>query len=317
MKQIAWSLGVLCLLTSPSVYAQAKASVPIEQVPNQLETTSSILSLVAANELLQAGQTALQAQDFATAVEKTSQAVTMFNQLSTFHEALAKAMNGIDNRVYEEEKQQALAAAIKRDIASYQLAVIHRSEGKPDLAVPLLVRVIASQGVYRDLGKQAYQQLYDQGFVKSLIGQNPADATLPVTEAPPEGSMSLGTAEKLIQEGRDAAQQSNFALAIEKTTQAITLLNQLTTFHESLSKALSGIDSRVTEEEKQLALAAAIKRDEAGFQLALVHRAEGKPELSVPLLVRIVSSQGVDRKLGLQAYQQLFELRFVKTLYTR
>ncbi len=135
--------------------------------PRQLESENSILSPAGANKFLREAQDAAQSSNFTLAIEKATQAVTMLNQLSTFHESLAKSLNGIDNRIADEEKQQALVAAIKRDEATYQLAVIHRAQGKPELAVPLLVRIVASQGVDRALGKQAFQQLYEMGFTKT------------------------------------------------------------------------------------------------------------------------------------------------------
>jgi hypothetical protein len=58
-------------------------------------------------------------------------------------------------------------------------------------------------------------------------------------------------------------------------------------------------------------------RDDATYQLALVHRAQNQPELAVPLLVQIVNSQNPTRDLGKKAYQQLFELGFVDAPYPR
>jgi len=166
MKRLLWGLWVMGTCLVPAVKAQAQASVPPAQ-PRQLESQQSILSLPAASQLLDEGQQAAQANNFTLAIDKTTQAVTMLNQLSTFHESLSKALNGIDNRIANEEKQQALSAAIKRDEASYQLAVVHRAQGKPELAVPLLVRIVASQGIDRPLGQKAFQQLYELGFVKT------------------------------------------------------------------------------------------------------------------------------------------------------
>ena len=52
-------------------------------------------------------------------------------------------------------------------------------------------------------------------------------------------------------------------------------------------------------------------RDEATYQLALVHRAQEQTELSVPLLVQVVNSQNPTSELGKKAYQQLYEIGFV------
>lgn len=140
---------------------------PDGQKYRQLEQQNSVLSLSGADQLLKAAQAAAQESRFAEAVSKNQEAVTMLNQMSTFHSQLSKSFAGIDNKIADEEKQMALQAAIKRDEGTYQLALIHRAQGKPELAVPLLVRITLSQNPTRDLGQRAYQQLFEIGFVKT------------------------------------------------------------------------------------------------------------------------------------------------------
>jgi hypothetical protein len=57
-----------------------------------------------------------------------------------------------------------LDAAQMRDEATYQLALAHRAQNQPELAVPLLTQVIRSQNPTRDLGKKSYNQLVELGF---------------------------------------------------------------------------------------------------------------------------------------------------------
>ncbi|MBC8121937.1 MAG: hypothetical protein H7Y22_08895 [Gemmatimonadaceae bacterium] len=130
-------------------------------------------------------------------------------------------------------------------------------------------------------------------------------------------TLSPAAADQMIKDAQVAAQSSKFDEAIAKTQKAWTMLNQMSTLHQQLSKAFAGIDNRIADEEKQLALQAAIKRDEVRYQQAVIHRAQGKPELAVPLLVQLVQSQNPTRDLGLKAYRQLFEIGFVKTQYPR
>jgi hypothetical protein len=40
-------------------------------------------------------------------------------------------------------------------------------QDEPEKAVPLLMEVLRSQQPTRDLGQQAYQQLYEMGFVEA------------------------------------------------------------------------------------------------------------------------------------------------------
>jgi hypothetical protein len=131
------------------------------------------------------------------------------------------------------------------------------------------------------------------------------------------GFLSTSGGQRLIQEGTSAAASQNYDLAVQKLQQARQLFNQLAGFHQQLAASFSGIDTRVADEQRQKAIEVAQLRDEATLQLAVVHRAQNKPELAVPLLIQIISSQNPTRELGQRAYQQLFELGFVQSQYPR
>jgi hypothetical protein len=150
-----------------STVSEVVKPIPDPQKFRQLEQQGSALSISGAEQTLKEAQAAARDGKFEEAVRKNQDVVTTLNQMSTFHSLLSKAFAGIDNRIADEEKQLALQAAIKRDEATYQLALTHRAQGKPELAVPLLVRITTSQNPTRDLGQKAYQQLYEIGFVKS------------------------------------------------------------------------------------------------------------------------------------------------------
>jgi hypothetical protein len=74
---------------------------------------------------------------------------------------------GIDTRQNRNNRDKAIEAAQKRDEATYQLALIHRTQNEPEKAIPLFMEVLRSQQPTRDLGGQAYQQLFEMGFVES------------------------------------------------------------------------------------------------------------------------------------------------------
>ncbi|BAC91378.1 hypothetical protein [Gloeobacter violaceus] len=184
LSQVGTCLAVLALLTAAGAGAQQAG--PLKQNPTtttaseptapiipdaskyrQLEQESSVLSVAGTDQMLKAAQQMAKDGKFVDAVARNQEAITMLNQMSTLHSQLSKAFAGIDNRIADQEKQVALQAAIRRDEATYQLALIHRAQGKPELAVPLLVRITTSQNPTRDLGQKAYQQLFEIGFVKS------------------------------------------------------------------------------------------------------------------------------------------------------
>jgi hypothetical protein len=134
---------------------------------------------------------------------------------------------------------------------------------------------------------------------------------------PNNSFLSMAGGERLMQEAEQAISGQNYSLAAEKLQEARKVYNQLSNFYQDLNSSFSGIDIRVSDSQRQKALATAQKRDEATYQLALVHRALNQPELAVPLLVQIIKSQNPTRELGKKAYQQLFELGFVDTAYPR
>jgi hypothetical protein len=129
--------------------------------------------------------------------------------------------------------------------------------------------------------------------------------------------LSIEGGERLMKEAEAAVSAQNYTLAAKKLQEARQVYNQLSNFYQELNSSFSGIDLRVSDSQRQKALLTAQKRDEATYQLALVHRALNQPELAVPLLIQIVKSQNPTRDLGKKAYQQLFELGFVDTPYPR
>jgi hypothetical protein len=89
----------------------------------------------------------------------------VFNQISNLYQQLSASFSGIDNRTADILRSGAVDAAEQRDEATYQLALVHRAQNQPELSVPLLVQVIRSQNPTTDLGKKAYAQLLELGFV--------------------------------------------------------------------------------------------------------------------------------------------------------
>jgi hypothetical protein len=130
-----------------------------------LPPNSSLLSLSSGQRLMTEASSAVSSQNYPLAAKKLQEARQVFNQMSNFYQQLASSFSGIDNRVADSQRKKALDTAQMRDDATYQLALVHRAQNQPELAVPLLVQIISSQNPTRDLGKKAYQQLFELGFV--------------------------------------------------------------------------------------------------------------------------------------------------------
>ncbi len=142
---------------------------PVAQTPNgdlrPLTQSSSLLSIEGGRRLMEEANRAVSAQDYNKAEEKLQSARQVFNQVSNFYGDLAAAFSGIESRVATSQREKAVESAQMRDDATFQLALVHRAKNQPDLAVPLLVQIIRSQNPTQDLGKRAYQQLFELGFV--------------------------------------------------------------------------------------------------------------------------------------------------------
>jgi hypothetical protein len=210
------------------------------------------------------------------------------------------------------------------------MVIYPKSKTVPDRTIFLSNFMVVPQLFYTSLGSLAAAALLCvSGYVSGAQAQTIPlpDSDLQLSQAPSNQELrplaqgnnllSIAGAQGLMEEAKKAVSDQNFPLAIQRLQQAREVLNQLSGFYQELSASFSGIDPRISDAQRQQAIATAQMRDEATFQLAIVHRADNKPELSVPLLVQIVRSQNPTRDLGKKAYQQLFELGFVDSPFPR
>ncbi|MGK7943724.1 MAG: hypothetical protein AB4058_04575 [Microcystaceae cyanobacterium] len=139
-----------------------------------LTQEDSLLSLQGGQKLMDEANEAVGTEDYELASEKLQQARQVFNQLSNFYLQLANSFSGIDPEIAEAQRNSALETGQLRDQATYKLALVHRAQDKPELAVPLLIQVIRSQNPTSELGKKSYQQLYELGFVDEPYSRSSA-----------------------------------------------------------------------------------------------------------------------------------------------
>lgn len=171
MAILSWLPSVSAQTSVPTLPATPNSQRQLAPTnPNVLRPvpqTNSLLSVAGGKRLMSDASNAVSSQNYSVATQKLQQAREVFNQMSNFYQQLASSFSGIDNRVADSQRQKALETAQMRDDATYQLALVHRTQNQPELAVPLLVQIISSQNPTRDLGKKAYQQLFELGFVDS------------------------------------------------------------------------------------------------------------------------------------------------------
>lgn len=152
-------------------------------------------------------------------------------------------------------------------------------------------------------------------FPVSTLAQIPSESSIEESSESlrPESLLSLQGGERLMTEATEAIDEENYELAREKLQSARRVFNQLSNFYQQLAGSFQGIDNQISEEQRQQALKAAQLRDEATYQLALVHRAQKETALAVPLLIQVLRSQNPTSELGNKSYQQLRELGFVQS----
>ncbi len=185
-------IATLLSLSLSNPLATQAQTPPVETLPESqsedlsdpnnlrpLTQADSLLSLQGVQRVMAEANEAIGSENYALAATKLQQARTIYNQLSTFHLQLANSFSGIDPKIYDAQRNNALKTGQMRDEATYQLALVHRAQNQPELAVPLLIQIIRSQNPTTDLGKKSYQQLYELGFVDLPYATSPPTATSP------------------------------------------------------------------------------------------------------------------------------------------
>lgn len=169
----------------------------------------------------------------------------------------------------------------------------------------------------------AQAQIPDDSEIEEIMPAVPDSSAFPETpqnvQPSAQGNMvlSIPNGQRLMEEAQAAVSNENYSLAVQKLQEARQVFNQLSNLYQDLLNSFNGVDFRIADNLRQQAFEATQMRDEASYQLALVHRAQNQPDLSVPLLIQIVRSQQPTRDLGQRAYRQLFELGFVESPYPR
>jgi tetratricopeptide (TPR) repeat protein len=152
------------------------------------------------------------------------------------------------------------------------------------------------------------------GSSQPLVPNN----VVPLSPSATKGGLFSPEAPKqLLSEAQSAVSAQNYSLAASKLQDARQIGNQLSNFYQALAASFLGADSQASDSLRRKALDTAQVRDQATYQLALVYRAQSKPEQAIPLLIEIIRSQSPSRDLGQKSYQQLLELGFVDVPYPR
>lgn len=162
------SVGVSAQEAPSSEETEVESPSEVQQV---VPVNDNDFSITGADRLATEATQAISSEQYDTAITKLTEARELYNELSTFYQELAGMFVGIDTRQNRSNRDRALETAQKRDQVTYQLALLYRSQNQPEEAIPLLLAILRSQQPTRDLGQQAYQQLFELGFVESPYEQ--------------------------------------------------------------------------------------------------------------------------------------------------
>lgn len=168
-------LNLFLISFAPSAVLAQEAEESPKSTPTESDqsdsspTSSSIFSIEGGNQLMKEADQAIEVQDYELAAQKLQSARQVFNQLSNFYLQLFNSVSQLDNVAAKSHRQKALDTSIERDNATYQLALVHRAQNKSELSIPLLMQVITSQSPGIGLGKKAYDQLLEIGFIDTPI----------------------------------------------------------------------------------------------------------------------------------------------------
>ncbi len=184
------------------------------------------------------------------------------------------------------------------------------------IKITSLLSLSLAWGIFSTLPALAQESTTTTTDSSETTVESTTENPTPETPYQSDSLLSLKGGQKLMSEASDAIDKQQYDVAVEKLQAARQVFNQLSNFYLQLSESFSGIENRIAQEQRNQALETGQMRDEATYQLALVHRAQEKPELSVPLLIQVIRSQNPTSELGTKSYQQLFEIGFVEDPYS-
>ena len=135
-----------------------------------LATENSVLNESTINSFLDQAKVSINTGNLDDALEKLEKARTFSSLLINYYKDLHGAFKGIDALIPRELTKKNRNVYLLLAKANMQLAIIHRSQGNPELAVPLLVEVVKTLSPVNPKGAEAYEQLVELGLVDTPYG---------------------------------------------------------------------------------------------------------------------------------------------------
>ena len=156
------SIGFI-LFPGSSVFAENEPSSKYRV----LATENAGLNASTINKYLDQAQVSIKNGNIDDAIDKLKKARADSNLLINYYRDLHDSFKGIDALIPRELEKKNRNVFELLTKANMQLAIIHRSKGEPELAVPLLVDVVKILTPVNPRGAKAYQHLVELGLVET------------------------------------------------------------------------------------------------------------------------------------------------------
>ena len=132
-----------------------------------LSDNNKKLSISNVEYFIKEGDKFIRNADFDNAKNSYEDARKLAKQLASFYLDLNTAFKGVDARIPNEMQRKGKETLKTLAESNERLAFLYIKNGKPDVAVPLLVEIIRIMSPNSPEGKEAYQRLIQLGFVET------------------------------------------------------------------------------------------------------------------------------------------------------
>ena len=130
-----------------------------------LSDNNKTLSISNVKYFIKEGDKFIKNADFDNAKNSYQDARNLAKQLASFYLDLNTAFKGVDARIPNEMQRKGKDTLQILAESNERLAFLYIKNGKPDVAVPLLVEIIRIMSPNSSEGREAYEKLIQLGFV--------------------------------------------------------------------------------------------------------------------------------------------------------
>ncbi len=161
-------IAIITILAALSCSSGSLMAEPIRLSNSKvLAQGSSGFNADAVELLIEKGDSAASSGKLEEAKKNYDKAIAASKQLLSFYRDLSGAFRGLDARIPREmdsKGKRVLGLLAKTNL---RLASLFRRQNQPEIAVPVLVEVIRLMSPAKPQGQQAYQRLFELGFVET------------------------------------------------------------------------------------------------------------------------------------------------------